>query len=84
MSDLVRKQIYITREQENILKSKSARLGMSEAEIIRDALDRYVHKVSFPRRSAERWQVEKAFIRGRTDREKFGDAGSLKGDEIDE
>lgn len=83
MSDLIRKQIYITREQENILKSKSARLGMSEAEIIRDALDRQVHNVSFPRRSAEKWQEEKAFIRDRADRE-IGDAGSPKGDEADE
>jgi hypothetical protein len=36
---MVRKQIYITREQDELLKRLSETQGQSEAEIIRDALD---------------------------------------------
>ncbi len=65
MSDLVRKQVYITRAQENLLKKKAAQLGVSEAELVREALDRQVYKVSYPRHSAEKWQKELQFIQGR-------------------
>lgn len=65
MSDLVRKQVYITKAQENLLKKKAAQLGVSEAEIVREALDSQAYKISYPRRSAEKWQEEVQFIRGR-------------------
>jgi len=40
MSDLVRKQIYIYPRQEALLKRLAKQLGLSEAEIIRQAIDR--------------------------------------------
>jgi hypothetical protein len=37
---MVRKQVYLAREQDRKLKALAARRGCTEAEIIRDALDR--------------------------------------------
>lgn len=39
---MIRKQIYITKEQEQYLKNKSHKKGMTEAELIRRALDNYI------------------------------------------
>jgi len=39
MARMVRKQIYITGEQEQLLKRRSAELGLSEAELIRRSLE---------------------------------------------
>lgn len=36
---MIRKQLYITREQERSLKRKARELGISEAELVRRALD---------------------------------------------
>jgi hypothetical protein len=40
MSEMVRKQIYISRRQQALLKRLSQQRGLSEAEIIRQAIDR--------------------------------------------
>jgi len=40
MTDMVRKQIYISRRQQELLKTLSKERGISEAEIIRQAIDR--------------------------------------------
>ena len=47
------------------VNSKRGVLGVSEAEIVREALDSQAYKISYPRRSAEKWQEEVQFIRGR-------------------
>jgi hypothetical protein len=39
-TDMVRKQIYIYRRQQNLLRQLARQRGMSEAEIIRRAIDR--------------------------------------------
>lgn len=65
MSDLVRKQVYITKSQENLLKKKAAELGVTEAELIRQALDSQSYKIGYPRRSAEQWREEVQFIQDR-------------------
>lgn len=39
---LVRKQLYLTREQERRLKKLAARRRKSEADLVREALDRYL------------------------------------------
>jgi hypothetical protein len=39
-TDMVRKQIYIHRRQKNLLRQLALQRGMSEAEIIRRAIDR--------------------------------------------
>ncbi len=40
MSDMVRKQIYLPRRQNIMLKQLAKRRGVSEAEVIRQALER--------------------------------------------
>ncbi len=65
MSDLIRKQLYITRRQEHILKSKAKELGVTEAEIVREALDKAAYRIEYPRNSMEKWQEELAFINER-------------------
>ena len=40
MTDMLRKQIYISRRQQELLKILSKERGISEAEIIRQAIDR--------------------------------------------
>jgi len=39
---MIRKQIYVTKEQEQFLKQQSNKKGMTEAELIRRALDQYM------------------------------------------
>ena len=45
MSDMVRKQIYINRRQEVVLKRLARLRGISEAEIIRRAIDHEMEQV---------------------------------------
>lgn len=65
MSDLVRKQLYITQKQESLLKKKAAELGKTEAEIVREALDSNVYMIDYPKKSVEKWQEEVIFIEAR-------------------
>jgi hypothetical protein len=58
----IRKQIYIEPEQEQELKRLSKETGLSEAEIIRKAIDRQTRVLWFPRRDREAWERELAFI----------------------
>ena len=54
MPRLVRKQVYITAEQENLLKQVASREKRSEAEVIRSALDaRLRPRRAPPRRLAD-------------------------------
>jgi hypothetical protein len=45
MSAMIRKQIYIHRRQETLLKRQARLRGVSEAEIIRQAIDREAERV---------------------------------------
>jgi predicted DNA-binding protein len=63
MGTMVRKQIYIRREQEERLKQKAAEMGRSEAEIIRDAIDEsFLERHSLQR--ATSWAQALEFIDG--------------------
>ena len=65
MTDMVRKQIYISRRQQAFLKRISRIRGLSEAEIIRQAIDREAGKIlPQPNQSSEHaWQEELNFMR---------------------
>ncbi len=65
MADLIRKQLYITRDQEKMLKLKSRELGVTEAEIVREALDKREYRYEYPFKSTDKWQEELAFIKQR-------------------
>jgi hypothetical protein len=62
MARMVRKQIYIEPRQEASLKQLVRETGASEAEIIREAIDRHARVVTFTRRDLAAWTRERAFI----------------------
>jgi hypothetical protein len=59
---MVRKQVYIEDRQEALLKRLSQATGATEAEIIRQAIDRQARTLLFPRRDLDAWREERAFI----------------------
>jgi hypothetical protein len=65
MSDLIRKQFYISRRQESMLKKKAAEMGVAEAQIVREALDNQLDRIYITRTSGLEWQEELEFIKQR-------------------
>jgi len=64
MSAKVRKQIYIDPEQEESLRRLSDLLGMSEAQLIRQAIDAQTLRLrSRTPPDPNAWKVEREFIR---------------------
>lgn len=53
MARMVRKQLYIDSAQEGLLKSRAKRLGVTEAEVMRAALDAYF---AAPGEAAPGWE----------------------------
>jgi hypothetical protein len=62
VSDLIRKQLYITKSQEKMLKMKARETGLTEAEIVREAIDKAAYRVEYPLNSTDKWQEELSFI----------------------
>ncbi len=62
MGTKVRKQIYIEQRQEAELKTLAEQTGLSEAEIIRQAINRQARVLRLPRRELDVWETERAFI----------------------
>ena len=62
MAQMIRKQVYIEPRQDAVLKRLARTLGLSEAEIIRQAIDRQTSNVPTNVRDLEAWEREKAFI----------------------
>jgi hypothetical protein len=65
MSVMVRKQVYIEPRQETQLKQRAAETGMSEAEIIRQAIDHWLEEEVRRRRAAEAWKKARALMEDR-------------------
>jgi len=65
MAQMIRKQVYIEAGQDASLKRLARMLGLSEAEIIRRAIDRQTSTVPTGVRDLEAWEREKAFIAAR-------------------
>jgi hypothetical protein len=65
MATKIRKQIYIEPEQEELLKRLAHDTGMSEAQIIRQAIDRHANELSQPARRERAWAEILAFINKR-------------------
>src|SRR5438552_4494177 len=61
----VRKQIYIEPEQDQLLKSVSRDTGLSEAELIRQAIDSHVEELHRRKLGLAAWGKERAFILNR-------------------
>ena len=65
MATMIRKQIYIEPEQEAQLKQVAHQLGVSEAEVIRRAINLHLSELKDARQAAKRWEEEVAFMRSR-------------------
>lgn len=65
MGRKVRKQLYIEARQEKMLKRLSKELGVSETELIRQALDIVLARGRGPLSDPLAWEEERAFIRER-------------------
>jgi hypothetical protein len=67
MSEMMtRKQIYLPRRLNQILKRAAKQRGISEAEVIRQALERDEKAVTYPvRKSAESWEEILRFVKER-------------------
>ena len=55
MGRMVRKQVYLGSRQDDLLKEESARSGMTESEVIREALDVALDRVAERRRLESLW-----------------------------
>jgi len=62
MPRMVRKQIYVQSRQDTALKQQARHLGVTEAEVIRRAIDRQMASVRLSVRDLKAWDREKAFI----------------------
>ena len=51
--DVVRKQLYLREDQDALLKQRARDLGISEAELVRRALDRFLASPEEEQRSPE-------------------------------
>jgi len=65
MSRMVRKQIYIEPQQEDMLKSLSKELGVTEAELVRRAIDQIADAQATSARKLKAWQEAKAVMEER-------------------
>ncbi len=61
MARMVRKQIYIEQEQENILKDKARILNKAESELVREGINTILKK-QYAFKNSAAWKKEKKFI----------------------
>ena len=59
---MIRKQIYVAPEQDILLKRLVQETGQSEAELIRQAIDRQLRMGPGARRDLKAWEHERAFV----------------------
>ena len=62
MQIMVRKQVYLEPRQQRMLKALAKQRSVTEAEIIRAALDRYLDEQETARSREAAWKRERAFI----------------------
>ncbi len=58
----IRKQIYLDSQQNEMLKRTSRRLGISEAEIIRQAIVAQTGQITIGRKNLVAWKKERQFL----------------------
>lgn len=63
MGTKIRKQIYLDPEQSDILAEMSGRLGISEAQVIRQAISLQGRRIHSPSSDRKAWEREMRFIR---------------------
>ncbi len=65
MPSKIRKKIYIEPHQDHLLKTIAEQTGVSEAEIIRQAIDLHIGNITHPQTNIVVWENELAFINSR-------------------
>ena len=65
MSRMVRKQIYISAEQEHLLKTRASELGLTESQLIRSGIERFLRPSGAPPLDEQAWQDAVDFMRER-------------------
>jgi len=59
---MVRKQVYLYQEQDALLKRRAGEAGVTEAELIREALEVELRYRAVSRPSLVKWDEERKFI----------------------
>ena len=67
MAPLVRKQVYIRPAQERFLKQRAQALGVTEADLIRQAIDLLVRSHALEALDEGAWADEQVFMQQRMD-----------------
>ena len=62
MGQMIRKQVYIESLQDEGIKRRARLLGVTEAEVIRNAIDAQMALLPFKTHDLGAWEREKAFI----------------------
>ncbi|MDI6893079.1 MAG: CopG family transcriptional regulator [Bacillota bacterium] len=80
---MIRKQLYIPKSQDALLKQRAVQWGVSEAELVRQAVESYLAPRIHPPRDLSAWEREKAFISARAEElEGMGEPAGWKREEI--
>ena len=59
---MIRKQVYIESQQEQLLKALTKELGVTEAELIRNAINRGLAGMAEPRPDPAAWKEAERYI----------------------
>jgi hypothetical protein len=62
MAEMIRKQVYIEGRQERLLKERAKKYRVTEAELIRRAIDRGLERTAAGVPDPEAWKRVEAFI----------------------
>jgi len=62
MSRMVRKQVYIEAEQEELLKRRAKELGLTEAELVRRGIDQIARPGAWLPLDPKAWEEAKSVI----------------------
>ncbi len=62
MAEMIRKQVYIEQRQERLLKERARKYRVTEAELIRRAIDRGLERSASRAPDPEAWKRVEAFI----------------------
>jgi hypothetical protein len=73
MARMVRKQVYIEEEQDALLKERARELGVTESEVIRQAIEETLSEASKRARAIAAWESALAVAR---ERAKLPEAGT--------
>lgn len=87
MNHMIRKQVYIEPEQDELLKKRAKELGVTESDLIRRSIDQFTRAGIHPPRDPAAWQRQVALfdeLQRRAEQAPAGptDAGTWSREEI--